>query len=442
MKTATAASALLSLSILAAGCGSTAESGSTPSASQAPAGSAPSSSQITEISFITHSNWEKPLTKVIDEFQKENPQIKVNVQFNPYAKLMETNEVKLAAKATDLDVVTVDVPLNANYTVKGYLEPLDAWFKDSDRQVWVDSAIAAATYQGKLMTVPMNSSGTVLFYNKELLAKDNVAFPSEKLEERLTWEQVIELARKLTHDDVYGFSVDQVGRAYQLLPFIQSKKGEVLDQTGLVTTGYTNSPASIEALTFYYDLFNTWKVSPKIKREEAPDYFTSGKVALFLSNTANLNKIEASGISYGIAPHPYFAGGEIATPTGSLNLGISKYSSHKEEAAKFIRYVSSGKGAQILFEESGQLPALKSLLDRIDTDAKYSELPGSVLRLVSAESKTTAAPRPLTPGYLEWESNFNKALEDIKNGTAPKKALDDAASLIDAQLRKYSSAAK
>ncbi|MNC64515.1 hypothetical protein D3C75_1147290 [compost metagenome] len=62
--------------------------------------------------------------------------------------------------------------------------------------------------------------------------------------------------------------------------------------------------------------------------------------------------------------------------------------------------------------------------------------------MVAAESKTTAAPRPLTPGYLEWESNFNKAAEDIKNGTDPKKALDDAASLIDTQLRKYGSVGK
>lgn len=438
MRTAAAAPVFISLTILVAGCGSTTEPGPGASASQASPEAEPDS-QVTEISFITHSNWEKPLTKVIEEFQKESPEIKVNVQFNPYAKLMETNEVKLAAKAADLDIVTVDVPLNANYTVKGYLEPLDAWFDDTAKQQWVASAVEAGTYQGQLMSVPMNSSGAVLFYNKELLAKDNIPFPSEKVEDRLTWEQVIELAQKLTHDDIYGFSVDQIGRAYQLLPLIQSNKGEVLDETGLTATGYTNSPASVEALTFYYNLFNTWKVSPKIKREEAPDYFTSGKVALFLSNTANLNKIEASGIDYGIAPHPYFANGEIATPTGSLNLGISKFSAHKDAAAKFIQYVTSGKGAEILFAESGQLPALKSLLDLIDKDDQYSQLPGSVLRLVSAESKTTAVPRPLTPGYLEWESNFNKAAEDIKNGTDPQKALDDIASLIDTQLRKYES---
>ncbi|MEK8127647.1 extracellular solute-binding protein [Paenibacillus filicis] len=443
LKPAAMASALLSMTVLFAGCSSSQpESKPAPSTGATAAGAAKEAPKVTEISFVTHSNWEKPLTKVIAEFEKESPEIKVNVQYNPYAKLMETNEIKLAAKSADLDVVTVDVPLNANYAVKGYLEPLDAYFKNDARKVWVDSALQAAEYRGQLMSVPMNSSGVVLFYNKDLLTKSNIPFPSADVKDRLTWEQVLEMAKKLTHDNVYGFSVDQIGRAYQLLPLLQSKDASPLDETGLVSTGYTNSPASVKALTFYYDLFNTSKVSPKIKREESPDYFTSGKVALFLSNTANLAKIQASGIPYGIAPHPYFEGGKIATPTGSLNLGISRFSTKKDAAAKFIQYVSSGKGAQILFEESSQLPALKSLLDQIDKDPKYNELPGSVLKLISAESRTTAAPRPLTPGYLEWENNFNKALEDIKNGADPKKTLDDTAGLIDTQLRKYGSAGK
>ncbi|MFM9277002.1 sugar ABC transporter substrate-binding protein [Paenibacillus jiagnxiensis] len=403
------------------------------------ASSGMASAEVTEIHFITHSNWEKSLTPVIAAFEKEHPEIKVDVQYNPYTKLTESNEVKLAAGATDLDVVTVDVPLTANYTVKGYLEPLDQWFSQEEKANWTESAVESGSYQGHLMSVPMNTSGVVLFYNKDLFEQAGIDYPSADTKDRMTWEQATVLARKLTRDNVYGFSFDQIGRAYQLLPLLQSKGAQVLDSTGLVSTGYTNSQESIDALTYYYNLFNVWKVSPKIKREEAPDYFTSGKVAMFLSNTANLNKIEESGIHYGIAPHPYFEGGETATPTGSLNLGISSYSTHKEEAAEFVKYVTQGEGAEILFENSGQVPALRSLLEHVQTDSSYDDLPGSVIRLAASEAATTAVNRPSTPGYLEWESNFNKAAEDIKNGTDPRQALDSAASLIDSQLRKYSS---
>lgn len=444
MRKLTFSGLLLALMIAIAGCSANGNSGtgSSPGTAEAPTNTAAADAENTpvEIRFVTHSNWEKPLTKVIAQFENDHPNIKVNVQYNPYAKLQETNEIMLAAGSEDLDVVTVDVPLTASYTVKGYLESLDAYFASEDRAKFVDTAIAAGTYNGELMSLPMNSSSVVLFYNKDLFTKYGVPFPSDNPQNRQTWEQVAETAKQLTKDGIYGFSFDQIGRAYQILPLLQSKGAAALDDTGTISAGYTNSPEAVSALQFYYDLFNTWKVSPVIKREESPDYFTSGKVAMFLSNTANLPKIIESGINFGIAPHPYFAGGEAYTSTGSLNLGISKFSKHKDEAAEFIEYVTEGDGAKILFSESGQLPALKTLLDKIDTDAAYSELPQSTLRLAAAESRTTAAPRPVTPGYLEWESNFNKAAEDIKNGADPQEALDSAVQIIDGQLRKYKTA--
>jgi ABC-type glycerol-3-phosphate transport system substrate-binding protein len=356
--------------------------------------------------------------------------------------LTETNEIKLSAKSQDLDVVTVDAPLTANYTVKGYLEPLDSLLGSDSLKKWTPTALEAGSYKGQLMSAPLNSSGVVLFYNKDIFQKNNIPFLSDNVKDRMTWEQVVDTAKKLTSDGVYGFSFDQIGRAYQLLPLLNSKGVQALGENGLVSTGFTNSPQAISSLQFYYDLFNTWKVSPKIKREESPDYFTSGKVAMFLSNTANLPKIVASGVNFGVAPHPYFQGGKVTTPTGSLHLGISKFSTKKDAAAQFVKYITFGKGAQILFDESGTLPAQVEQLKQIDNDAKFNSFPNSVMRLAATEARETATSRPLSPGYLEWESNFNKATEDIKNGADPKKTLDETVALIDGQLKKYNAVTK
>ncbi|MFE5318192.1 ABC transporter substrate-binding protein [Paenibacillus sp. NPDC056579] len=408
-----------------------------------------SSSGTTEISYLANSIWEKPIKKVIEEFEKENPNIKVNLQLSPSTKLTETIEIKLASKAQDLDVISVDVPLTMGYSLKGYLEPLDALIGADAKQKWITSATEAGSYQGQLMAAPMNTSSVVLFYNKDLFQKAGIAFPSDQLEYRMTWENVVEVARKLSKDtngdnqnDVYGFSFDQVGKAYQLISLGQSKNAKVLSDNGLTATGYTNSPEMVSAFQFYSDLFNKEKISPKIKREEALDYFISGKVAMFLASTQNMPRIKDAGMNYGIAPHPYFAGGKIATPTGSWHVGISKYSTKKEAAAKFVKYLTLGKGSQIWFDENGALPASLELLDQIDKDPKYKDFPNSIMKLAAGEARETAAARPKTPGYLEWENNVNKAFEDIKNGSDPKKALDDAATLIDSQLKKYQSVVK
>jgi ABC-type glycerol-3-phosphate transport system substrate-binding protein len=406
-------------------------------------------SGITEISYLANSSWEKPIKKVIDEFEKENPNIKVNLQLSPTTKLTETIEIKLASKAQDLDVISVDVPLTMGYALKGYLEPLDSLIGPESKQKWVPSATDAGSYQGQLMAAPMNTSSVVLFYNKDLFQKAGVPLLSDQVKDRMTWENVADIAKKLSQDtngdnqnDVFGFSFDQVGKAYQLIALAQSKNAKVLSDNGLTAKGFTNSPEMVSAFQFYSDLFNTLKVSPKIKREEALDYFISGKVAMFLASTQNMPRIQDAGLNFGIAPHPYFAGGKVATPTGSWHVGISKYSTKKEASAKFVKFLTLGKGSQIWFNENGALPASLELLDQIDKDSKYTNFPNNIMKLAASEARETAAPRPKTPGYLEWENNVNKAFEDIKNGSDPKKALDDAATLIDSQLKKYQSVVK
>lgn len=409
--------------------------------------SSPSPSGVSEISFVSYSNYEKPLKKVIEAFEKQHPDIKVKLELNPFAQLMETIEIKMGSKSKDMDLLFVDSPLVMNYAVKGYLEPLDKLIAADAKQKWVKFAVDAASYQNQLMAAPMNSSSQVMYYNKDLFQQKGIPFPAE--DKRMTWEEVRDLAVKLTSDtngdgqtDVFGFSFDQVGRAYQLLALSDSLGAKMVSDDGLVSKGYTNSPEAVKAFQFYADLFNKDKVSPKIKKEESIDYFTSGKVAMFVGANHNLPKLKASGLNFGVALHPYFAGQKVATPTGAWNVGISKFSTKKESAAKFIEFLTIGEGAKILFEEGGTLPPQVELLDAIEKDPKYGEFPNNVIRISARESRETAVPRPKTPGYLEWETNMNKAFEDMKNGTDPKKALDDAVNIIDNQLKKYKDAVK
>lgn len=396
---------------------------------------------VTEITLITHSDWEKPITEALIPFHEQNKDIQVNVQYNPYPKLIESNEILLGAKSADIDVVTVDSPLTANYTVKGYLEPLDAWISEADKANWTDAAVSSGTYDGKLYSVPLNSSSVMLFYNKDLFDAKEIPYLSEDPADRLTWDELVALAQQLTEGDQFGFSFDQVGRAYQILALVNGKGAKALSEDGLTSTGYTNSDAAVAALQTYYDFFNTWKISPRLKRAETLDYFLTGKVAIFLSNTAILPRLEEAGLNYGIAAHPYYADGTKVTPTGSLDLGISKFSTKKDAAAKLVQFLTYGEGAQILFDESGQLPANVNLLAQIEQDSKYSALPYSALKLAAYEANATAVARPKTPGYLEWESNFNKTVDDIMNGSEPRQALDALVSLVDSQLKKYAGAA-
>lgn len=399
----------------------------------------------TELSFIAYSNYEAPLEAVIEDFEAENPNITVKLELAPFEQLMETIEIKMGSKSEDVDLLFVDSPLAVNYALKGYLEPLDSLMSPDIADAWVDSAVDGVTFQDQMIAAPMNSSSQVLYLNKDIFEEKGVPLPKEN--ERLTWEEIIEIAEQLTYDsngdgqnDVFGFSFDQIDRAYQLLALSDSLDAEMVSENGLEATGYTNSPEAVEAFQFYSDLFNKYGVSPRIDRAESIDYFISGKIAMYLGANHNLPKLEESDLNYGVSLHPYFAKGEVATPTGAWNVGISKYSKNKEAAAKFLAYLTTGEGAKTVFEIGGTLPVANELLDFIETDPMYDEFPNNIIRISATESRETAVPRPKTPGYLEWETNMNGAFKNIKNGTDPQEALNQAASEIDNLLKKYEEA--
>ncbi|PTQ56893.1 MAG: N-Acetyl-D-glucosamine ABC transport system, sugar-binding protein [Candidatus Carbobacillus altaicus] len=406
--------------------------------------------ESTEITFLVLDAWAEQAKKVIEAFEAENPDIKVKVEVQPFSQIFEAIEVQMKSGKTSFDVFPVDSPLTTNYAIKGFLAPLDPYFDDSMKTLWLDTALQAGTYNGQLMSAPMNTSSQVLFYNKDLFEQRGVTPPpSDDPSHRWTWEQLVEAAKQLTYDtnddgtpDIYGFSFDQIDRPYQLLPLGQSLGAEqVISDDGLVSKGYTNSESMVQGSIFYYDLFNTWKVSPKIPQELSRDYFKTGKVAMFLGTTATMH-IFKDKINLGVSYHPYFEGKKVVTPTGSWHLGISAYSNKKEAAGKFIQFFSVGKGAEIWLKEYGQIPALKSLLKTLNEQVEPGSIESQVFKIASYEVENTAVLRPRTPGYLEWESILRSAFEDIKNGADPKTALDNAVEIIDKQLVKYKSAVK
>lgn len=392
-----------------------------------------------KLNFLAHSNYEAGLKGVIEAFTQENPNIEVNLELAPFSQLMESIEIKLGAATSDVDVLFVDSPLVVNYSVKDYLEPLDNWLPADAKQKWTNSAVETVSYNGSLMAAPMNNSSQVLYYNKDILEAKGIALPAQN--ERLTWEQVVEMAKKLTYNDgekqIYGFSFDRVDTSFQFLPLAQSLGATMLSEDGLTASGYTNSPEAIRAFQFYHDLFNTWGVSPKISQDESLNYFMSGNVALFAGLSHNVPKLVESGLNFGVTLFPYFEGGKIATPTGSWNIGISKYSEKKEAAAKFVEFLTLGKGVGIMVEKGGIFPVHVDPLNKIMTDPAYGEFPNVVTRIAAEESQTTAAPRPKTPGYLDWDTNVSKALGEIKNGADPKSTIDSAVQVIDNLLKKY-----
>lgn len=423
---------------------------------------ASSASAATTIRWLTLSDgsWPDSVKKVIAAFEAENPDIKVELDTYPFRQLFETIEVRMKAQDANLDLISVDVPLVASYSLRGYLAPLDEYFTAEDiKNTWTEASAKAATYNGHFMAAPQNTSSQFLYINRKLFQDAGLTPPKGfgpgdtfnyqqisdiASNDRWTWEQVVDAAKKLTRQsngktEVWGFEFDQVSRLYQLQCLGESLGQALLSPDGLKASGYLNSEKWIRAAQWYSDLFNKWNVSPKnVAPDESPTLFASGKVGIFAGGEWNVPRFKEAGVDFLVAPFPYFAGGKAVTGTGSWHVGIAKSSQHKAEAAKFVKFLcASPKGSQIWFDAQGQVPATLALQTAIEENPQYRNFPKDAYLLAIYEANHSAVNRPSTPGYLQVEDLFFSTFEDIRNGVSPKDALDGASRRLDRALAQF-----
>ena len=77
-----------------------------------------------------------------------------------------------------------------------------------------------------------------------------------------------------------------------------------------------------------------------------------------------------------MAPLPHFQDGQPAYVFGGWNLMISKHSTKKGEAIKFIKFTQQPKNQKMMFQQGGYLPTINSIYQdslffRQDPDLKF-----------------------------------------------------------------------
>lgn len=382
----------------------------------------------------------EPLEPVFEEYAKANG-IKINVESVPYAEIFETIEVRMGAKEESVDVLVADAPLITNYSSKGYLTSLDEYIDSTSLENITEASLEGGKVDGEVKALPLYSSCVNLYYNKAIFDEKGIKYPSFDTNARMTWEEVVELAKALTYTNeegsqVYGLTFEQIDTPYQLLPLSQSLGAtQYISDDQTTTDGYTNSKEVVEAMQFYANTFNEWGISPKIDGSESTSYFCSDQVAMFVGGSWNISSFDKAELDWGVAPHPYFEGGEAITPTGSWYMGVADNSNNKEVAAKFVEWLTTNDDiCQKTYDIMKNLPCNISVLESIESDPANE---GTVAALNVYEAMNTAMARPGMVGYEEWQSVLQQTYSDIKNGSDPQEALDSAVKEIDGLIQKY-----
>ena len=430
-KRAAVAATVAAAVMLAAGCGTSADEGQAGGSGQAAEGSqsadgAEASGEQVTITYYYDASYADSTKKVVEDFEKANPNIKIQLVDLPAEsnKKLQTVSTIMQAQDPSLDVFEMDCTWPLTFISAGWVEPVDDIYTDEEKAAFFQGPIEANTYDGTLYSAPLYMDAGVLLYRKDMLDKYGYEPPK-------TWDDQAEISKDImSKEETITSGYSSGWKQYEALTcsaleFIWGYGGDVIDEEGNLVI---NSPETIQGLQRMHDLTYVDKITdPGIngyKWSESRAPFYSGNV-LFIRDwptaMAGANDPETSSIAgnVALAPIPGGTDGDNNYNTlGGWSVGISAFSEHKEEAKTFVKYLTSVEAQKTRAIYKGLMPVSPEVYD--DADVLEAQPQFAQLKEIGEKSKS----RPKTPYYSELSSVLQQGFASIlADSQTPEEAI-------------------
>ena len=394
-------------------------------------------SQEVTLNFLSAEE-DATVMPMIEGFEALHPEIDVVHESIPFDSMNAAIESRVGGQDDSIDVFLVDSPRIPAMVSRGYLASMED-LRAEIEAVAIPAAVEVLSNDGELFALPFWTSTQLMFYNKDLLDAADIPYPSASPDERLTYEEVVELAKQAQAAGAeFGFLPEQIDRYYQLQPMFESAgAGPGLTGEGNLTPDIT-SDAWIKAAEFYASLFADGVAPRGIPVDQMRSVFTSGDLAFYISGPWSLSDFDATeGLNYGVAPVPYFEGGTPATPTDSWAVAVSPYAAHPEEARMFAEYITLDPEGATLSVQPNPIPPVNSkaypaYIDRIAS--MNPEVGEDVRTIMTYELANTTVSRPRSIGFVAFEEVMNRAFGDLRNGAEVRPTLEQASQQLESTL--------
>jgi len=349
--------------------------------------------KVIELVWMCRTNpvenpWEEEIAK--PGFEATHPNIKIKVMIIDQPDIGVKREAMIAA-GEPLHVWSPNWGGDgfASDRYRGLLENLTPLIESSgfDNSDFIPYPWHCYEIEGKVYGIPLLTCGSYVYLNKDLFEEAGVDMPPTDWDDTSwTWDAMLSLAKKLTHDyddigkAVYGLSFPQLN--LEGLPLIWGHMvwDDKAYDTGFVTKVTCADEISIKAYQARHDLMYKHRVMPDASVSEAlgelGGTFQSSKVAMNGTggwghwNYFGLWEEEKAGeqaFKWRAVPMPYgdtsYKGPRtiIYTDPWCITAGLPQ--DEKEASWEFIAYLTSKEPAWAFTEATGTPPVRKSLLE-------------------------------------------------------------------------------
>lgn len=367
-------------------------------------GSGESPDGTTTIKYATYSagpDHLEDMDAMIEEFEKQNPDIKVDVEVIGYDDYFTKLQTQASSKTLP-DVFEMNYENFNTYAGNGVLLDLTE-LADGDEDFSPDM-LTGNTYEyfqndGKLYGLTEKVSDVVLYYNKDMFDAAGLEYPQADW----TWDDLLTAAQALTKDGVYGFYAPVTYN--ELYKVVAQNGGALFDEDGNPTI---DSAENVEALQWMLDKMLKYHIQPtseEMSGKTPEDMFKNSEIAMEVTGSWMVTTFADAPFEWDIALEPgntdqvhhVFADGIVA----------SADTKNAEAAWKLIKFLSTDPtAAKIRLDSSWDLPATndESVQEQYTSQVKPEH------REVIFEAMETGIMPPVVDHYAEVQNAINEQL--------------------------------
>ncbi|WP_053373563.1 sugar ABC transporter substrate-binding protein [Paenibacillus sp. FJAT-27812] len=356
----------------------------------------------------------KALPKIAEQFESENPNIKVNVQALPWDTAHDKLLTAVASKKGPdvLQMGTTWIPEFGSAKALMDLTPYIEQYPELAEENFYPGSITTTKYDNATVGVPWYIDTRVLYYRTDLL-KDAGYDQAPQ-----TWDELKDAATKLKArgKNKYGISLD-VKEQSLLFMFARQNGSKLIENNKPLF----NQPEFVETVDYLNSFFKDGSAPIDLGMDIIPAFKGDGILPMFISGPWMIKLIndQAPELKGKWATAVLPKKENNLSSLGGSNLSVFQYTEHKEESLKFLAYMSKPETQLKWLELSNSLPSTKKAWEN---EALTSDPNLKVI----GEQMNNSEPMPMIKPWEEIAQNVLSTFEKIYRGNSDvKKELDN-----------------
>ncbi|QHT63243.1 sugar ABC transporter substrate-binding protein [Paenibacillus lycopersici] len=393
----------------------------------------------------------------VAKFEKAHPNIKVD-----YQAITADYDTKLTTMVAGND--EPDVAMMESATIAFPLAEQGKFlnlqdFLDKDSEITLDALVPNITYSsepGNVIGIAPGPETFGLFYNEDVFKEAGIEPPPADASKAWTWEQFVDVAKKLTVDskgrsaDDPAFDPKNIKQFGINLPtwwgaysnFIYSNGGDFLSPDGK-TLGL-NQPEAVEAIQKLADLINVYHVAPSpLQAKNIPGTnvaLQTKKVAMAIDGQWATTALAQSKFNFNVGVLPIMK--EPVTTVVCGMFSIFKSTKHPQESWELLKALLDPEASLDLLTAGTWMPSHKDWYTDAGKLSKWTEnLPsrpsgykGAIIDVLLNHSHAT--PTAYVKNFNKIMDVVNPALDKVWLGKqSAKDALDAVAAKAQEQVQ-------